>query len=238
MQDQVDLRFIVYFDFLGFSKFVAQNPLSKAREELSNAIGEINTFLNEHKKVVLNGTVKEPVKGRFWFSDTLIFYSGDNDPNNLSTLTGVASYSLASLLNRGFPTRCVITLGEFFVGNLPGTSSGDNFFIGNGLIETYRLEKEMEWCGGILNIKSENALRGVLEQLEETKEISTYSVPFKNERKKNYFCLNWPKYYQMNFKKNGENLRGDMEKFSSFDSCKEKNKFQNTKFFYENYLKL
>jgi hypothetical protein len=222
-------RFIVYFDFLGFSEIIRRNYLLEVEKAFVTAVKGISETLKSSKKIVCESKIIEPIEGWFWFSDTLILYSGDSSPENLLPITSAATYLLASLLNDGFPTRCVITLGQFKRLN----EADHNLFLGKGLVQAFELEKKMNWCGGILD-PYQSGIYEITKAWGAESPVLEYEAPQKEGDVRKYKCLNWPKNYIENFKKEVRHLREDMLKIQNNPSppWPVENKIRNTEQFF------
>lgn len=206
------VRFITYFDFLGFTKIVEQNFLVDLVEAFLDANKQNQEVIKSSKKMVYRGETIEPVEGNFWFSDTLIFYSRDASNNNLAPLVTLSSCLIASFLEKGFPTRCVITRGQFFVGK---DQLDKEFFMGRGLLKAFEIEKNMNWCGGIIDagiLDSAGGNKETVTKLEEEMVLIEYPVPLKAGSIQKYHCLGWPRFYKQSYKRDKQNVRGDMTK--------------------------
>lgn len=228
------IRYIVYFDFLGFSEIVNKGFLKEVVDAFLEVEAFVNSILDGFKKIKYKGKQISPVKGNFLFSDTLILYSGDDLSENLAPLVNVASLLIGYLLGKGFPTRCVIHLGSLFVGK---DSIKRDIFLGTGIVETFNLEKKMNWCGGILHpdlLHPTSPLESEIAELVASHDLLNYEVPLKDGEVKEYMCLGWPKFYKGNFKKGKGNIRPDMiSKTNPPLKWPVEEKIRNTEKFYE-----
>lgn len=226
-------RFLVYFDLLGFSELVKGNYLKDVVESFLDVMTAQNEIIKDSRKVVIQGDILEPVQGYFWFSDTLILYSRDSSTKNLLNLIPTASYIIASLLNKGFPSRCIITSGQFYVGK---HNSNQDIFLGKALINAYELEKNVNWCGGVIDSSIVECEE--IKEMKRNNEIVSYNPPLKKSGIVEYKCLNWPKYYKANFHGTAQTIRDKMvEKIKTDIEPCVKEKIRNTEEFFTSIMK-
>lgn len=203
-------RYILYFDFLGFSEIVKRKFLHQVVDVFQNASESARQVIANYRKIATSTGIIEPVHGYFWFSDTLRIYSKDNSSKNLVPLAALAAYLTAAFLDNGFPTRSVINIGDFYVGK---SVDGQGIFLGNALVDAYEFEKSQNWCGGVLHPSIWAEDSGFSEQIRELESdgiLIDFQPPLKTGKILSHKCFCWPKFYKENFKKDRLNVRKDM----------------------------
>jgi hypothetical protein len=89
------MRFIAYFDYLGFKDFIMNNPVEYQEKYISHIFRDIETALANEKLIHKSpGLVVADIKNSnincINFSDTVIFYTNDNTSGSLTELLQVA----------------------------------------------------------------------------------------------------------------------------------------------------
>lgn len=134
-------------DILGFSELVEQQPLGAV---VDNAIGWFRKALNH--SLLKNGFPSEtpslptlevhPDVGIAWFSDTVLFYTKqDNDQAVRELLSTVAWLLFETILEGVTKLRGGIAYGPVHL------EPENSLFVGKPIIEAYRLEQSQQWSG-------------------------------------------------------------------------------------------
>ena len=141
---------IAVCDILGFSHLVQENPLDHIvqghlawlRKALHHSIhrekfpGEVPSL-----QVLRN----QSALGLAWFSDTILIYTLEDTDDKIRALTSSLGWLLfETMFTVGTRLRCGVSYGEAHI------DTENSIYVGNSLIEAYRLEQAQVWSGGAL----------------------------------------------------------------------------------------
>ncbi len=180
-------RFVVFFDLLGFGSWVES---SGSHEVFTYVRG----FLNLMVRSSLPGSVvhedmsvdlEESTIGYINFSDSVVFYSIDDSYICLKTIICVcAEFMNIVICGPSRMLRGAISHGEFYV------DPEANAYVGQALIDAYRLEGKQDWLGLCFH-KSVEMLHDFSRALNDHKGFIVRSlVPLAGSSEKP-FCINW-----------------------------------------------
>ena len=129
---------IVYFDILGFSSWVQDNPCF---------------VLEQYEAALQASTVSDTVMvDKIHFSDTFLFYSIDNSPQAYSWLQCIAKNFMLRCIYKKIPLRGAIAHGEFYVDKSKGV------YFGKALIDAYKEAESQDWVGLIIEKSAEKKI--------------------------------------------------------------------------------
>jgi hypothetical protein len=145
-----DHYFIAVCDILGFADFVVSKPLDSV---VDDGIGWFRKAL--HHSIVGGPfpttpppTVDletNPHVAVVWFSDTiLLFTKHDTDAAVSELLQTLAALLFETILQGVTKIRAGVAYGEAFM------DAGNSIYVGQPVVEAYRLEKSQQWAGAAL----------------------------------------------------------------------------------------
>jgi hypothetical protein len=200
------MRFIAYFDYLGFANFVNENSIADTAYRLGHNLGDIEFAMSDNKQSETpnpDGSVPADLSNIkcncVQFSDTIIFYSDD-----FKTLTSKdIIYQLIDIIKvcyefnlrttGRYPVRGCLLIGELEHDYLPLSKGSKknkyhyyrNGIYGKGLVEAHELGENQNWAGIIVSDKIIELLasNGYIDII--AKYFIKYKVPFKKEEKEN-----------------------------------------------------
>lgn len=185
------MKFITYFDYLGFGDFIRNNDLEYQQKIMGNIFRDIETALSKGKLMKsTNGYVADLSSIKVHcinFSDTVVFWTNGNSIEELEELLHITHKFNWQANLHFFPVRGTMVLGEleevvYAHKSINGGSYNINSVFGKGLVEAHEIAESQQWAGTLLNddvvefikkhsMDSENFLN------EYTK---SFLVPFKN----------------------------------------------------------
>ena len=243
-------KFIAYFDYLGFKKFIENNDLEYQKRIIENNFRDIENALGQGKMMDAPRGVIADLKDSkincINFSDTIVFWTNDDSKNSLMEILEVAYRFNLQAVDFFFPVRGALVYGEiiyedFKQHNEAGGLYNVNSVFGKGLVKAHEKAEKQNWAGTVIDNSFIAEL--VKRNYEIDKFLSPYAKKFKVPYKKN---LELPEEYVLNIIKgnlNDEALKnyenGIKENFSnhnkSIDSLNVKEKIENTLRFLESY---
>lgn len=155
------MRFLAYFDYLGFADFIERNDLITQRRIIGNNFRDIENALAKgklkdgrpgYKIADLSDSSIHCIN----FSDTVIFWTEDNSVDSLKELLEVTHYYNWRCINYFFPARGAICLGEVisykynYESNKGGTY-GVNSIFGKGLVKAHAKAESQDWAGTVID---------------------------------------------------------------------------------------
>jgi len=194
--DNMENRFVGFFDILGFKNLVEKNSHEKLvkiyKDVLIDTVAEIRRLgFDIHKNEENALKSLESIK-QFIISDSIILIQDDCTHRGLFFITLQAKVLLQIAMDEGIPLRGAISVGPVTILEDFGTT-----IIGQGLINAYSLESTQNWSGAIIDDKcfqihqNDNVFLEVLEA--KTPLFATYKVPTKTQEDNNYHVINWVK---------------------------------------------
>ena len=187
MQVAEGKRFVAFFDILGFESWVESDG---SKEVFTYVRG----FLNLMIRSSLPGSVVHPdmsvdlmesAIGYINFSDSIVFYSRDDSYDCLKTMLLVCG-EFMNIVICG-PSRMIrgaLAHGDFYA------DPASNAYVGQGLIDAYRLEGMQDWLAFSLDHSVEALPQFEHALMEHPGYIVRPLVPLRNSTEKPY-CINW-----------------------------------------------
>lgn len=183
--------YLAYFDYLGFKDFIENNKSDYQRKVIESNFVFIENALGKGKfKKIQEGYTSDLSSVKIQclnFSDTVLFWTKDDDPSSFKELLEVSFIFNWSCMFYTFPIRGVIIRGDIFgysykyENEVGGTYSVNSLF-GKGLVSAYLKSGEANWAGTVIDhsviaFLNENGIN-VPEFLNPY--AMEYSVPYKN----------------------------------------------------------
>ena len=184
------MKFITYFDFLGFGDFIRNNDLEEQKKVMNNIFTGIEFTLSKgESKEGRYGLIAELSKLKLNcinFSDTIIIWSNDTSDESLKDIMDI-TYNFNWKANLYFfPVRGTLTMGEleevdFSHRSDMGGKYNLNSVYGKGLIEAHEIAESQEWAGTILSPKVVDFINKTIREPEAFLNLHTkpYLVPLK-----------------------------------------------------------
>lgn len=180
-------RFVAFFDLLGFGSWVES---SGSKEVFTYVRGFLNLMVRSslpgsvvHEDMSVD--VEESDLGYINFSDSVVFYSRDDSYICLKRMMEVcAEFMNIVICGPSRMLRGAISHGEFYV------DPDANAYVGQALIDAYRLEGKQDWLGLSFH-KSVEISRDFRRALNDHQGFIVRSlVPLLGLSEKP-FCINW-----------------------------------------------
>lgn len=186
------MRFIAYFDYLGFATVTEHNPISDLNLRIEHSSRDIEFALahNKHSEIRNpDGSVPADLSNIkcncVRFSDTVIFYSDKFDSSTINSTKNI--YQLIDIIkvcyqynewsSHMYPARGCLIIGEMEHDYLP-LSKGNkenkfhyyrNAVYGKGLLDSYKLGEAQNWAGAfasndIIELLAKNGYIDIISQ--------------------------------------------------------------------------
>lgn len=88
-----DLKYITYFDYLGFADFIKNNDMNYHRKIMSNVFRDVEMALADGKSInAQHGFIPDLSKSKvnaINFSDTVVYWTNDTSEDSLKELLQV-----------------------------------------------------------------------------------------------------------------------------------------------------
>lgn len=182
----VQKRMVAVCDILGFSKLVEENPLNQLidnslsffRKALNYAINHVPITSETSEPPSLEDLKKQNRVGFAWFSDTVLFYSITNEDKDCRILIETIAWLLfATMSSPNTRIRAGISYGDIFI------DEKNEIYVGQPLIEAFKLEQDQDWSGGCLTDSAKNHIpKDAIEEFNWY--LIHYYVPLKSKRGK------------------------------------------------------
>jgi hypothetical protein len=179
-------------DILAFSKTVQTTPL---REVVSKALDRFRRSLHHsvHKcefpaePVGITDLTNQKHLGVACFSDTILLYTKQDTFDSTAALTSALGWLFfENMFSRDTRLRCAVSYGEVYM------DPAEQVFVGQPLIDAYRLEKEQEWSGGALTTSaSERVCELGFCRPDPDWWLVRYQVPVKNGQTIETLAIDW-----------------------------------------------
>jgi hypothetical protein len=184
------MKFIAYFDYLGFSKFIENNSLEYQRKVMGNIFRDIETSMSDGiLKQGRTGLLADLSKAKINclnFSDTVIFWTNDDSVSSLLDLLAVAYSFNWNSVRYFFPVRGVINFGEIEHVIYNETSDANssynlNSVYGKGVVDAYYQANLLNWAGTVVDASIIEHLHSIGEKPEDFLSYYAilYQVPYK-----------------------------------------------------------
>jgi len=181
-------RFVAFFDILGFGSWVESEGSKKV-------FTYVRGFLNLMVRSSLPGsTVHQDMSvdiqksdiGYINFSDSIVFYSRNDSYHCLKAmLTVCGEFMNIVICGPSRMLRGAIAHGEFYA------DPKANAYVGESLIDAYKLEEDQDWLGLSLH-DSVEVVKYFQQALNEHNGYIVRSlVPLRSNSNKKPYCINW-----------------------------------------------
>jgi hypothetical protein len=247
------LRFIAYFDYLGFANIIENNPIQELYTRAHQISRDIEFAFCAGEGDEPTGGFRRPNRyaikyNCIRFSDTVIFYSNDFTEDQLNNFDDVVKEQLINIVditdnyvkssNTSYPTRGYLTIGEMEADYwFPNDEEWDkmnftyirNGIFGKGLVEASKKGEMQNWMGAyasksIIELLQKNNLNNLI-----TECLILYNLPFKDKQalgEDTYKIVeNYSEEYCFRASKKIENTAKREERFNSY-SRRTKNAFE------------
>ncbi|WP_152417573.1 hypothetical protein [Methylophaga lonarensis] len=128
-------RWFAYFDLLGFSELVRNNPISKVLQVYEMVLKSVQQEHPDDETVGISQT---------WFSDTFILYTRGSSEHEFAKIEMASRLFFQRLILKEIPVRGALTVGPVY------TNRSKNTYVGKGLIDAYEYGEDQNWLGFIL----------------------------------------------------------------------------------------
>lgn len=167
--NQIQRRFVVFLDIMGFKDRVARSSAETLYSELTDFNRDITNIINSTKKVQLDALNQQSgvsdialdteVDGIHdillaQFSDSIVLFSSDNTKESLLSISNVAKRIMQSAMDREKPIPLKGALAE---GNITCDMPKQLFF-GQALIDAYLLEENVQYYGVAVHHSAEKSI--------------------------------------------------------------------------------
>jgi hypothetical protein len=182
---------IALCDILGFSAMVQRKSLDNL---VNNVIGWFQqaTCHAMNKDSWHDGTPtlseidRNSLIGIAWFSDTILFWTKEDDDSNLREIIQTVAWLTFANVHGNTRIRGAISYGEAFI------DPANSLFVGKPIIDAYRLESQQQWSGVAL---TESAVARVPAKIRDGRfadwPVVRYSVPLKNDITMRTLAIDW-----------------------------------------------
>ncbi|MBD5321839.1 MAG: hypothetical protein HDS01_03590 [Bacteroides sp.] len=194
--NQIQKRFVVFLDIMGFKDRVARSSPENLYSELTEFNKDITNIINSSKKIdthelsQLSGksdialiSGRENVNNIILaqFSDSIVLFSNDNSKESLLAISNVARQIMISAINRDkpIPLKGALAEGEITC-DMP-----KQLFFGQALIDAYLLEENVQYYGIVVHHTAEKSVINLNEKI-----FKDSLVPLKSG-KINHYELVW-----------------------------------------------
>jgi hypothetical protein len=180
-------RFVAFFDLLGFSAWLESDGSAEV-------FTYVRGFLNLMIRASLPGSIVHPdmsvtvensMIACINFSDSIVFYTRDDSEDCLKAILRVSGeFMNGILMGPSRMLRGAVSHGEFYA------DPDANAYVGQALVDAYRIEGEQDWLGCSLSESVE--ARPQFEDLRSRypNYIVRSLVPLRKSGRTPY-CLNW-----------------------------------------------
>lgn len=184
------MKFITYFDYLGFGDFIRNNDLNYQKKIMGNIFRDIESALAKGKlKEASYGVIADLSEIKvncINFSDTIIFWTNDTSNESLEELMYITHYFNWQANLFFFPVRGTLTIGELegvdhsFKSELGGSYNLNSVF-GKGLVEAHEIAENQKWAGTVLNTNVVDFIKANFKDHQSFIDLYTkkFQVPFK-----------------------------------------------------------
>jgi hypothetical protein len=137
-------RWVTCIDLLGFSRTVRESDWATV----------ISTYLQSLEQLV-DGPRRSNAVEYAWFSDTFILYTHDDSAACFAEIEARARFFANGLITLRIPLRGALSCGDFFAHKESG------IFIGQALVDAYRLCEDQDWIGFVLSLAAMRRMREI-----------------------------------------------------------------------------
>jgi len=184
-------KFIAYFDYLGFKKFIENNNVEYQSKIINNIFSDIARSLSKGKYIRHSNGVTADISNSklncINFSDTVVFWTNDDSEESLEEILKVTHIFNCQAILFIFPTRGSLVYGEIvYVDFKQENNVGGNYIIntlyGKGLVKAHEKAEKQHWAGTVIDQSLIEELINRGYQLEDFFKpyAMLYKVPYKN----------------------------------------------------------
>lgn len=185
------MKYITYFDYLGFKDFIDNNNLEYQKKIISNIFRDIERALGKGKYIETNyGVISDISQSKINclnFSDTIVFWTNDDSIESLNELLIVSHTFNWQAIDYFFPVRGSVVYGEimhidFRQPNGGGGVYNINSLFGKGLVKAHQKAESQNWAGTVIDGSIIDILQARQITPAEFLEpyAKKYKVPYKN----------------------------------------------------------
>lgn len=189
-------KYIAYFDYLGFRKFIENNNLDEQKRGMAHRWRDIEQALSKRRTVIANSgaAIADLNKSKINcinFSDTVVFWTNDSSIYSLAEILEVTYIFNWTTNIYFFPARGALVYGEIEAPKFEhisetNTSYSINSVYGKGLISAYEKAESQEWAGTVLDDSVLRKIKEFTPDLDQSLKSRTikYFVPYKTGKGK------------------------------------------------------
>lgn len=188
------MKFISYFDYLGFGDFIKNNDIDYQRRIMANIFRDIESALAKGKLIEAKyGVIADLSQSKvncINFSDTVVFWTNDVSVESVEELLHITHIFNWQANLYFFPVRGTMTIGElervvFDQKSGLGGSYNINSVFGKGLVKAHEIAESQKWAGTLLD---EDVVIFIKNNVENSEEVlanytKLFEVPFKEKSK-------------------------------------------------------
>jgi hypothetical protein len=126
-------KWVVYFDILGFGRFVEDNPPESIFDRYAMCLEEF-----KHHEAY------NPILNFVHFSDSFLIYAPDDTRASFAAIDSSARWFFNIVLLKRIPLRGAMACDQFYADKANGV------FFGKALVEAAQMEKNINWIGFVL----------------------------------------------------------------------------------------
>lgn len=153
-------RFIAYFDYLGFKKFIEKNSLEDQIQGMNNNFRDMESALSPGGYIKTpQGVAADISKSKINcinFSDTVVFWTNDDSEESLAEILDVAFKFNWQSVDYFFPVRGALVYGEIVHVDFKSENSGGGMYninsvFGKGLVRAHEKAESQHWAGSVID---------------------------------------------------------------------------------------
>lgn len=155
------MKFIAYFDYLGFKQFIENNDLDYQRRIMGNIYRDIERALGHgNYEIAPSGIAIADISHSsincINFSDTVVFWTNDQSIESLEEIIKVAHSFNDRNINLYFPARGSLVYGiiehdSYYKENRGGGKYNINSVYGKGLVEAHDKANKQHWANTVID---------------------------------------------------------------------------------------
>ena len=149
---ELDERFVLYMDIMGFKDRVMTEPI----DDLKKSLLDLRVKIQKLKPLLDGGGNAEKLMKMVQFSDSILVVSYGKEEDDLNRITKAAVILMQSSLKTEFALRGVIACGKMVF------DEENQLFVGKPLVDAYLLEQEMCHYGVIFHHSAEKIIKKII----------------------------------------------------------------------------
>ncbi|KAB2868334.1 MAG: hypothetical protein F9K37_10525 [Bacteroidales bacterium] len=162
-------RFVGFLDIMGFKDRVMRDSHKKVYDLMK----KISNYANFNSNIEWNPANKNLIRTTL-YSDSIIIYSKDEEPDSLHAIVCTISGLTEDLLKEGIPFKGALSFGNMSV------DMKNSIFFGQPLIDAYLLQEEVNFYGTIIH----GSAQQIIEEYNRVSFIHEYNCLLKKGRNK------------------------------------------------------